>query len=57
VQLERSVSDSAMKLSLRFAVAETPLWPTTQQEPKKGPLARAFTKCVARLMLNRLAQP
>ena len=35
VQLERSVSDSAMKLSLRFAVAETSLWPTTQQEPKK----------------------
>jgi hypothetical protein len=57
MQLERSVSDSAMKRSLRFPVVETSLWPTTQQEPKKGPLARAFTKCVARLMLDRRAQP
>ena len=57
MQLERSVSDSAMKRSLRFPVVETSLWPTTQQEPKKGALARAFTKCVARLMLDRRAQP
>jgi hypothetical protein len=35
VQLKRSVSESAMKLSLRFAVAETSLWPATQQEPKR----------------------
>jgi len=57
-----SPSASAMKLSLRFAVAETSLWPPTQQEPKKDlwlVLSSSASPDIAaiRLMLNRRAQP